>query len=179
MKHNDGSGRAASPRCSRSVWHSVSKLALGALLAILAAACGSTVTSGGRRDVPATVVATTQLSSHDGDTALIVAMTDGARARIAQLVTGASTASDRVLIAVFEGSERTGGYAIRVDRVERDGDTLIVHATFTEPAPGAVVTQVLTSPAQVVSIASSDASGIRTAVLLDAQGNERARVNAG
>ena len=145
---------------------------------LLAVACGSTVTGGGRRDVPSTIAATTQMSSYDGGAALLLGTSADARARIAQLVAGASAPSDRVLVAAFQGGQRSGGYAIRIDRVERDGDTLVVHATFTEPAPGAVVTQVLTSPAQIASIAATDASGIRTAVLVDAQGTERARVRA-
>ena len=82
---------------------------------------------------------------------------------------------DRLLVGAFQGSQRTGGYAITIDRITRDGDRLIVRATFTEPPPGAIVTQVLTSPAHVVSIGSADAAGLRTVILLDAMGNERAR----
>lgn len=118
------------------------------------------------------------MSDYEGDAAIVVGTTDAARARITSAVAGASAPNDRVLIAAFQGSQRTGGYLIRIDRIQRDGDRLIVHATFTEPASGAVVTQVLTSPAHVVSIAASDASGIRTALLLDSNGSERARVSA-
>lgn len=134
------------------------------------------MTPGGARDVPFAQVATTQLSSYDGRAALVVGTRDTQRARIAQLVPGADTASG-VPIAVFQGAQRTGGYAVRVDAIERDADTLVVHATFSEPPAGAVVTQILTSPAVVVSIAVGDATGIRTAILLDARGTERARAD--
>jgi hypothetical protein len=39
------------------------------------------------------------------------------------------------------------------------------------------VTQILTSPAHVVSVASGDVSGIREAVLLDESAKERARAS--
>ena len=125
------------------------------------------------RDVPFAEVATPQLSRYEGSASVIAGGSDAARARIAQLVPGAS-ASGRVPVAVFQGSQRTGGYAIHVDRIERDGDRLIVHATFTDPPPGGVVTQVLTSPADVVSISASDGQGLRTVTLLDAAGRARA-----
>lgn len=90
---------------------------------------------------------------------------------------GESAPAGRVLVAVYQGAQRTGGYGIRVERIERDGDRLIVHASFAEPGPGAFVTQVLTSPAHVVSIAAGDMADARIAVLHDAHGVERARVN--
>ncbi len=30
-------------------------------------------------------------------------------------------------VAAFQGTQRTGGYAIRITAIERDGDRLIVH----------------------------------------------------
>ena len=120
-------------------------------------------------------VASTPNSNYRDDNAAIVVGTTGAAAIVA-LVPQASTAPGRMLLAAFAGEQRTGGYGIRVDRVERDGATLVVRATFTEPAPGAIVTQALTSPAHVVSIAQADAVAVREAVLFDSNGTERARV---
>jgi len=125
--------------------------------------------------VPFIEVATAQNSRYDGDAAVMVGTTTTAAAAIVDLVPQAAAAPGRVLIAAFEGGQRTGGYAIHIDAIERDGDRLIVRATFTEPAPGTLVTQVLTSPVHVVSVAQADASGVREAVLLDRGGAERAR----
>lgn len=81
----------------------------------------------------------------------------------------------RLYIGVFAGAQRTGGYDLRVDRIERTADTLVVRATFTVPGPSAITIQVLTSPAQLVSIDGLSASGLRTVVLVDQSGAERAR----
>ena len=51
----------------------------------------------------------------------------------------------------------------------------VVRATFGAPGPGAIVTQVLTSPAHVVSIASADSNGLRVAILSDDSGAELGR----
>jgi len=50
-----------------------------------------------------------------------------------------------------------------------------VRATFTAPAPGALTIQVLTSPAQLVSIPNASAASVREVVLVDQSGAERAR----
>jgi hypothetical protein len=129
------------------------------------------------RSVVFTEVTTTSQSRHDGDVTLIVGTNDASRTAIARLLPNAATPDGRVLVAVFQGQQRTGGHAIRVTAIERRGDQLVVRATFTSPAPGAMVTQVLTSPAHVVSIPSADASGVREAVLVDETGVERARTS--
>lgn len=74
-------------------------------------------------------------------------------------------------ITAFQGEQRSGGFAIRVERVARSGDELRVHARFTEPGPGAIVTMALTSPAHTV-VADAAAA---TVILLDQSGTERAR----
>jgi len=51
-------------------------------------------------------------------------------------------------------------------------------AEFAVPPPGAVVTQVITSPAHLVTVPARDADGIHEAVLLDSSGVERARFSA-
>lgn len=109
------------------------------------------------------------MSAHDGPTAIVIG------AGVSGLVPGVAAPSGRVLVGAFQGAERTGGYAIAIDRITRDGDRLVIRATFTVPSPGGIVTQVLTSPAHVVAIASGDMAGVRTVVLLDQSGAERAR----
>ena len=108
---------------------------------------------------------------------LIVGTTDASRATISQLVPNATAPSGRVLVAVFQGQRNTGGYSIAITAIERNGDQLVVRATFGVPGPGAMVTQVLTSPAHVVSIAAADTTGLREAILLDETGVEVARAS--
>jgi hypothetical protein len=148
-----------------------------AVLALFVGACAGAAGPGPAQGAVAfSEVATTQGSKYDGPPALMVGTTDAASASIVALVPQAAAAQGRVLIAAFEGGQRTGGYAIRIDSVERTGDRLTVHATFTAPAAGGIVTQILTSPVHVVAIAQTDAAGLREAILLDSSGTERARI---
>lgn len=128
-------------------------------------------------DVPFAAVATSGMSAYDGAATVIVGASDASRARIVQLIPAASTSADRVPVAAFQGAQRTGGYAIRIDRIERVSDRLLVHATFVEPPPDAIVIQVLTSPAHVVSVAGTAIGSVRVAVLFDQRGVERARAD--
>jgi hypothetical protein len=174
--------RAAFRRCSPIAWRSASSAALGL---VLLASCGSGAGSSGAvsptpstRSVAFTEVATTSQARQDSGAALVVVGTsDASRATIARLVPNAAAPDGRVLVAVFQGQKTTGGYSIHVIAIERSGDQLLVRATFMTPGPGAIVTQVLTSPAHVVSIASAEATGLREAVLLDQTATERARTN--
>ena len=106
---------------------------------------------------------------------LIVGTTDASRAKITQLVPGGAVAADRVLVAAFQGQQNTGGYSVSITAIERNGDQLIVRATFGVPGPGSMVTQALTSPAHAVSIAVAETTGLREAILLDQTGVEIAR----
>lgn len=124
----------------------------------------------------AEVVSTAQARDDSGPT-IMVGTSDASSARIAQLVPGANASVGRVMIAVFQGQQSTGGYSVHITAVERSGDELVVRARFTRPAPGAIVTQVLTAPAHVVSIDATAAAGLHVAVLLDENGAEVARAD--
>jgi len=124
-----------------------------------------------RSSIPFTDHGSTQQSGHDG-APRIVAATDPAGTGLTQL---ASVTSGRLYIGVFAGAERTGGYGIRVLRVDRAGNTLTVRAMFSSPAPDAFTTQVLTSPAHLVSIDRHAAASARQVVLIDQSAAERAR----
>jgi hypothetical protein len=124
----------------------------------------------------AEVVSTAQ-ARDDGGPTLLVGTSDASSAKITQLVPGATVSAGRVMIAVFQGQQSTGGYTVHITAVERSGDQLVVRATFTRPVPGAIVTQVLTAPAQVVSIDATAAAGLHVAVLLDENGAEVARTD--
>jgi hypothetical protein len=120
-------------------------------------------------------VTTTSQARDDSGPMLVVGASDTSRATIARVVPGATAPAGRVMVAVFQGQQTTGGYGVHITGIERRGDQLLVHATFTSPGPGAIVTQVLTSPAHIVSIAASDAAGLREAILIDDTGLEQAR----
>jgi hypothetical protein len=123
------------------------------------------------RSIPFANHGSPQQSGHEGGPRILAA-TDPALTGLGDLV---SRDDDRLYIAAFAGSQRTGGYAIRVAGVDRAGDTLTVRALFVAPAPDALTIQVLTSPAHLVSIERKSAAGAREIVLVDQTAAERAR----
>ena len=123
------------------------------------------------RSIPFANHGSPQQSGHEGGPR-IVAATDPALTGIGEL---AARDDGRLYIAVFAGSQRTGGYAIRVAGVDRAGDTLRVRAMFSSPEADAVTIQVLTSPAHLVSIERQSTGSAREIVLVDQSGAERAR----
>jgi hypothetical protein len=130
------------------------------------------------RNVTFTEVTYVAYGRHDSGPAIVVGTNDQWRATLTRLVDGAVVPAGRVAVAAFQGQQTSGGFSIHIDRIERSGDQLVVHATFSEPAPGSMNTMALTSPVHVVSIADADAKNLREAVLLDQTGTERARINA-
>jgi hypothetical protein len=141
------------------------------VVALLVAACGGAGAGVSSQNVPFNDHGATQQSGYEGEAAIRVAA-DPAATGLGQL---APRDSGRIYIAVFAGSQRTGGYSVRVVRIDRAGDTLTVRATFAAPSPGALTIQVLTSPAHLVSIDRQSAASLRDAVLVDESGAERAR----
>ena len=127
------------------------------------------------RDVPFADVAYVAYGRHDTGPAIVVGANDQWRAVLARLVDGSSVPDGRVAVAAFQGEQRSGGFSIKIERIQRTGDQLIVHAKFSEPAPGSMNTMALTSPVHVVSIAAADAKDLKLAVLLDETGTERAK----
>jgi len=174
---------AAFRRCSPIALRSAFSAALAL---VLLASCGSAGSGGATvspspsasaRSIAFTEVASTSQARQAPGVSLAVGATAALRATIAQQVPGATAPAGRVTVAVFQGQKTTGGYAVRVNAIERRGDELIVRATFGTPGPDAIVTQVLTSPAHVVSIASADATGLSVAILVDDGGREVARTS--
>jgi len=124
-----------------------------------------------------TEVAYVSYGRHDSGPAIVVGTNDQWRATLTRLVDGATVPAGRVAVAAFQGQQTSGGFSIHIERIERTGDQLVVHATFSEPAPGSMNTMALTSPVHVVSIAAADAAGLREAILVDGAGAQRARIN--
>lgn len=127
------------------------------------------------RSVTFTEITYIAYGRHDSGPAVVVGTNDQWRATLARLVDGASVPAGRVAVAAFQGQQMSGGYSIHIERIERLGDQLVVHAKFSEPAPGSMNTMALTSPVHVVSIAAADATGLKDVVLLDGTSTERAR----
>ena len=59
---------------------------------------------------------------------------------------------EQLNFVVFRGVFPTGGYGVRVDSVQRAGNTFTVRVTYTAPQPGAAVTQAFTQPTVVIPI---------------------------
>jgi hypothetical protein len=159
----------ASRRSSQTVLASVCELVVVAAKAVGCGGAGAGVTDA--QSIPFSEHGSTQQSAYDGGPR-IAAATDPAGAGLGEL---ASRDDGRLYIAVFAGSQRTGGYAVRVVRIDRAGDTLTVRAMFSSPAPDALTIQVLTSPAHLVSIDRQSAAGAREIVLVDQSAAERAQ----
>ena len=107
-----------------------------------------------------------------------VAFTDaGATARGDRSVDGPAIDAVRtgsgLRITAYQGEQRTGGYAIRIERIAKAGSELRVIARFTAPAQDAMVTMALTSPAHTVTVDET----ADTVVLYDTTGAERARTS--
>jgi hypothetical protein len=149
----------------------------GLLAAIILAVCLGGACATTARAVAFADVASAATSRHEGGPALIIGTTDGARATIASLRPGLTLPGGIVLVAAFQGQQPTGGFGIRIARIERDGDRLVVRAIFSKPLDNGFVTDLVTSPVHIVSIAASDTFGVREAVLLDETGVERARAS--
>jgi hypothetical protein len=84
----------------------------------------------------------------------------------------------RVRFTVRAGERRTGGHRVRLTRIVRDGSTVMLHCAIEGPPPDALVTQVLTTPAETVSVEERAVRGTRVAILVDASGTELARISA-
>jgi hypothetical protein len=58
----------------------------------------------------------------------------------------------RMVVLVALGERSTGGHDVRVDGVVPDGDGATVRYTVTQPGPGCMTTQMITSPVVAVSV---------------------------
>lgn len=61
-----------------------------------------------------------------------------------------------MVIAVFMGEQKTGGYEINVDRIVREDGKLVVYVDHYTPSDTCFVTQVITSPFQIVKVEKFD-----------------------
>jgi hypothetical protein len=62
--------------------------------------------------------------------------------------------SRETAVAIFLGQRRTGGYRVEFAGLQREADQLVLNYREEKPAPGAMVTQVISSPWAVAIISS-------------------------
>jgi len=74
----------------------------------------------------------------------------------AQGALGGVDLSQEFVIATLQGSKPTGGYSINVSAVSQQNDDVFVRVEIKEPQPGAVLTQMITSPYDVVRVRRAD-----------------------
>jgi hypothetical protein len=165
------SGASGTAGCLRS-WRTALRRARDlALVATVLAACGGA-------GAPGAVASTAASASPAGPvTERPVAFADGgATTQSGRHVDGPSIEAVRVgsglRITAHMGEQRSGGYAIRIERITRAGNELRVHAKLTSPGPDAMVTMALTSPAHTVTV--DEIADV--VVLFDTAGSELARV---
>jgi hypothetical protein len=60
------------------------------------------------------------------------------------------------VIAVFAGQKPTGGYSVAVREIRQEGNDLVVLVEETRPGPGDIVTQALTHPWAMVTVAQPE-----------------------
>lgn len=62
------------------------------------------------------------------------------------------TKDEKLNLVVFRGTFNTGGHGITIDKVERIGSAFSVHATYTDPGRGMMVTEAFTQPVAIIPI---------------------------
>lgn len=64
--------------------------------------------------------------------------------------------NSEMVAAVMMGERNTGGYAVTIERIETDAEYLKIFYSESEPPPGSMTIQMLTSPAHLVALPQSD-----------------------
>jgi len=59
---------------------------------------------------------------------------------------------ENLSIVVFRGVFSTGGHGIDIERVDVKDNVINVHAVYTDPGPGMIVTQAFTQPAAFIPL---------------------------
>jgi len=75
-------------------------------------------------------------------------------------------------ILVTYGPKPTGGYTVEITDVEITGQAILVDVTFTEPAPGAPVTQAFTYPFDLALVSLDDPDILDLPLVFTAHGAE-------
>ncbi len=67
----------------------------------------------------------------------------------------------QIVIATFMGEKRTGGYEIRIDKIQQVGNEITVKVEENSPAKGDIVTHAFTQPYHIVIIPKVDDKSIK------------------
>lgn len=68
--------------------------------------------------------------------------------------------SRETVLALFMGSQSTGGYGISLQRMSEEGGEIFADVRLTEPGPGDITSQALTSPWQMVRILRGNVNAV-------------------
>lgn len=63
--------------------------------------------------------------------------------------------SSEMVVAVFSGERRSGGFTIQVDRIKNTGNKLMVMVSESTPAPGSINMMMITQPYHIVRLGKS------------------------
>jgi hypothetical protein len=64
--------------------------------------------------------------------------------------------TNNIVAAVFSGEKPTGGYTVEITAAEKSDGALLIHYREMSPRPGGIVTQALTQPFHIVTIAGGN-----------------------
>ena len=64
--------------------------------------------------------------------------------------------ANNIIAAVFSGEKPTGGYAVEIIAAEKSDGALLIYYREMSPRPGAIVTQMLTQPFHMVTVAGGN-----------------------
>lgn len=83
--------------------------------------------------------------------------------------------STYLVLIVYQGEKYTTGYSVEVTDIERNKDTILIHADFHEPAPGEVRGETVTSPYCVLKVKKTENLKNSFVFVLIANGEEVTR----
>jgi uncharacterized protein (DUF885 family) len=121
-----------------------------------AAAAPSETTEDQTRVVDFSVLATGTISGHEGGRAVELITNEADWQRTWHNIGGTRPPevnfTTQAVVVVFQGRQPTGGYAVAIRGIRRDGTVLAISVEERGPASGDITTQVITSPFVAVTI---------------------------
>lgn len=82
-------------------------------------------------------------------------------------------AGEKIFLRIDAGRKNTGGYDVRIEDLKLVGSTITIRAYVVSPAPGAMVTQVITYPSIVVEFTDTLPPGYYTVKCTLVDGGEK------
>ncbi|MGA9997782.1 MAG: DUF885 family protein, partial [Pyrinomonadaceae bacterium] len=118
---------------------------------------GENVSGDRTNDVDFSLLATGTMSSYEGARGVEVVSDEDEWRRAWQLIGMGRLLPDvnfntRAVVIIHQGQKRTGGYSVSVNKIRREGATLVVSVNEEIPRVGDIASQVITSPFVAVEI---------------------------